>query len=1097
MKYKWLWMFLIFIIINLLFTDPSYAKIIFDSETNKYDVHNHMEILEDPEGNLTIEEIQSSKYKDQFIENKKGIPSYGYKSSVYWLHFDVENKSNNETLIIEFPYAPHDSIIMYEINDTGYSIYEGGDLLPFHERIRSHRHVTFNINIPKYQTKTFYVRIESEGSLQLPVVLWKSEAFSEKSIKEYVFLGIYFGITLAMIVYNLFLYISLRFKSYIWYIVVLISICMTQLSFTGLAYQFLWPDFPWWNNRSIVFSMAISCIAGSLFVNKFLDVRSISKKLSVILTGSILLNILFIVILMIDYPLALYMVSTTFTVYVVIILGITFISWRKGNKYARFLFLGWFVFLICSVIAVLADSSILPVNTFTKYIVMFGSVFEMTFFSLALAERVKTIQNEKELAEKQAIENKEIAIQNLQKADRLKDEFLANTTHELRTPLHGMIGIAESLRDGIAGEPNQLLKQNLSLIIQSGYRLLNLINDILDYSKLKTHEIQLDLKPVRLQDVVNLVIMLNEPLLKNKNVILINKVSSNIPLIYADENRMVQILQNLISKAIRFTEQGSITISAKTDNDQVSVEIADTGIGINEEELKIVFNEFEQGSNAKKLKQSGTGLGLNITKKLVQLHGGTITITSQVGKGTTVIFTLPIYENKDAAIVTTSNYYEKNVVEEEMDIVPFKKHDQAEGNILIADDDPINIQVLVNHLKLKLPNYNLVIANDGEKVLSILKENSNFDLIILDLMMPKKSGYEVCNEIRKKYSLTELPILILTARSNINDMVTAFHVGANDYLIKPYFKEELLARVKTLLTLKIVMKQIIDKTAELNALNLKLVKLNDELEERVNERTKELKKKNEELLLLESSRRHLLGNISHDIGTPLTSIQGYVKAMIDQMIEPTNHYLEIIYEKTFFISRLLEDLHDLSTLEAKKARFYMEKYPIQQFVFEVLKGFETDIITQNLQFEFKSYLNEEELKSYLVIDIGRMLQVLVNIISNAVKYSRENGCICIEVYEYKHFIKQKQQKGQSFHQLNGNKYIVITIRDNGVGIEPDALPYIFNRYYRADMKQYINYKNIGLGLAIAKEIIDYHDGKIWAESERNEGSIFYVALPYI
>lgn len=1098
MSRKWPWILVFFVLLNFIFINPTDAKIIFDSETDKYNVHNNMEILEDTTGNLTIQDVKSMNYSDKFKKNSGGIPSYGYKSSVYWLKFEIENISEIENLILEFPYAPHDSIVVYEMKESGYKVYEGGDLLPFNKRVRPHRHVTFNIEIPKNTAQTYYVKIQSEGSLQLPVVLWKSEAFTEKSINEYLLLGIYIGITLAMIGYNLFLYASLRFKSYVWYILLLIGTSMSQLSFNGILYQFLWPNLPWWNNRSILFFMAFACIAASLFVNKFLEVKNVSKKLSSILNYSVFLNIIFIIILMFNYQLALYIISSSYTIYVLLIITITFISWRKGTKYARNLFFGWFVFLICSLISVLADSGIFPVNAFTKYILTYGAIFEMIFFSMALGERVKVIQEEKEKAEKQALENKEIAIKNLEKADRLKDEFLANTTHELRTPLHGMIGIAESLRDGVAGEPNQILKQNLSLIIQSGFRLLNLINDILDYSKLKTHEIQLDLSPVRIQEAVNIVTKINEPLLKNKDVTIVNKVPSDIPLINADENRVVQILQNLINNAIKYTEKGTITVSAQVEGNGVAVQISDTGIGINEEEIEKVFNEFVQGSNGKN--KGGTGLGLNITKNLVQLHGGEISISSEVGKGTTVTFTLPIYKNENIEPVSATTYVENKIIENKPEIISYQKNVDTVGNILIADDDRVNIQVLVNHLKLKLPNYNLVIANDGEEILTKLNEYDNFDLVILDLMMPKKSGYEVCSEIRKHYSLTELPVLILTARSNIEDMVTAFNVGANDYLIKPYLKEELIARVETLLTLKKVMREIIDKTEQLDSLNKELVKLNDELETRVNERTKELQQKNEHLLLMESSRRHLLGNISHDIGTPLTSIQGYVKAMLDEIIPPTEHYLEIIYDKTVYINRLLGDLHDLSTLEAKTAHLHMENHLIEDFV-DFLKGFETDVITKNLQFEFKNFLENEIFTNKLNIDIDRIRQVLENIISNAIKYSKEKGLICIEVHEYNEFFAQRKVEEimleHPFNANEDNKYIIIAVRDNGVGIDSKYLPYIFNRYYRADSNQYYNYKNMGLGLAIAKEIVDYHNGFIWAESRINEGSTFYVALPYI
>lgn len=1073
------------------------ATVVINEEKEKYNIYENMEILEDKEGRLSIDDVSSSSLSTQFQSNNGGIPSYGYTSSVYWMRFEIDNRFLSEEYILEFPYAPHDSITLYEPNGTdGYDASEGGDLLPFAERDLNHRHVTFELSLPEKESRTYYVKIQSEGSLQLPIILWTGDAFSEKSLIEYLLFGLYYGATLVMVVYNVFLYSSLRLRSYLWYVFLIIAVSMTQLTLNGFAYQFLWPEVPWWNNRSIVFSIALSNLAGAIFVNKFLEVRHYARVWYRILAVLAVFNIGIICVLMMSYPLALNLVTLSTVLFIPVVLTTTILCWKRGNKAARFLFFAWFIFLLTGLISSLSDAGILPLNTFTRNASLMGSLVEMILFSLALADRVKIIQLEKEKAERMALENKEMALDHLKRTDRLKDEFLANTTHELRTPLYGMIGIAESLRDGVAGEPNTVLKYNLSLIIKSGRRLANLINDLLDYSKLKSHEIKLDIRPVRLQDAANLVMTIIEPLTRNKDIQLVNKVPSDLPFTKADENRVQQILHNLIGNAVKFTDSGSVTITADIEKGSCMVKIMDTGIGMSEEDLKSAFNEFEQGGHARTRQQGGTGLGLSITKDLVELHGGEIFLDSELGKGTTVVFTLPIYQEDVKVAPSISPYYEANHVEQVSEGSVSKGNQTVKGKILIADDDPVNIQVLSNHLYLN--GYELVVAEDGEQVLTIISEDSSFDLVILDLMMPKRSGYEVCKHLRADFSLTELPVLILTARSQLKDVVTAFQEGANDYLIKPYLKEELLARVETLLTLKKVMEEVLEKSHQLNSLN-------EKLEERVQKRTEELQISTEKLLNMERSRRHLLSNISHDLGTPMTSIQGYVKAMLDGVIEPCDpSYLGIIYEKTLYIDRLIQDLHDLSRLESGQASFYMKEVSVQQFI-QFLHKFEEDVTSKNISFQLDSQPSLNRTPLILNVDLARIRQVMDNLISNAIKYTKEKGLITIEVIYFEDFYKKCKERQEHLEEIavaiekkvksHHGQSLVIGVHDNGKGIDSEMLPFIFDRFYRADTETYDTYRNAGLGLAISKEIIDYHNGIIWANSLESQGSSFYFTLP--
>ena len=387
----------------------------------------------------------------------------------------------------------------------------------------------------------------------------------------------------------------------------------------------------------------------------------------------------------------------------------------------------------------------------------------------------------------------------LQHLDKLKDEFLANTSHELRTPLNGIIGLAESLIDGATGELPTPTIANLAMIASSGRRLANLVNDILDFSKLKHENLELSIKPVGVREIADLVLILSRPLVGKKNLQLINLIDPDIPLVAADENRLQQIFYNLIGNAIKFTDTGKIEVLASVNHQNVEIAVADTGIGIPSNKLETIFTSFEQGDGSTARKYGGTGLGLAVTKQLVELHGGTISVSSIVGKGSQFTLTLPVSQEqiKNASeeprvqtIATTSELISTSTVRPEAIAA-----ESGDFKILIVDDEPVNLQVLANNLSLA--NYAITQANSGLEALEIIENGWQPDLILLDVMMPRMTGYEVCKKLREKVLPNELPVVMLTAKNQVSDLVEGFSSGANDYLTKPFNKHELLARIKT------------------------------------------------------------------------------------------------------------------------------------------------------------------------------------------------------------------------------------------------------------------------------------------------------------
>ena len=412
----------------------------------------------------------------------------------------------------------------------------------------------------------------------------------------------------------------------------------------------------------------------------------------------------------------------------------------------------------------------------------------------------------------------------LRELDRLKDDFLSNTSHELRTPLNGIIGLTDSMLGGAAGELPDKARDNLMMISLSGRRLSNLINDLLDFSKLKHNNLSLHLKPVELAVMAEVVLALLKPLVGDKKVVLQSRIPNNLPPVEADENRLQQILYNLLGNAVKFTDAGVVEITAHVENEEVVVTVADTGIGIPEDKHDSIFNAFEQADGSATRTYSGTGLGLSITKRLVELHKGKIWLESAPGEGTLMYFTLPISQgtaqtdmpmllqeiSSTFAEREAESQRESSDVAEIEELIAVVESGSAQAanigeadsaklesqlHVLIVDDEPVNLQVLENLLLME--KYLVTKANDGLQALDIMRNGPRFSLILMDVMMPKMSGFEVCRIIRKTWPASELPVIMLTAKNQISDLVAGLESGANDYLTKPFSQTELSARMRT------------------------------------------------------------------------------------------------------------------------------------------------------------------------------------------------------------------------------------------------------------------------------------------------------------
>lgn len=489
-------------------------------------------------------------------------------------------------------------------------------------------------------------------------------------------------------------------------------------------------------------------------------------------------------------------------IYLLLILVIAFnlirAIWKKNygrlNKNATiYLSGGIFLIILQFISTLLYISSIINNNLI--------SIFTLLFFLIGIAAMFAE-QYSRAYSELEIMSNRLIEL------DRAKDEFLINTSHEFKTPLHGIINIAQVIRDQNENIPNQ--NENLSYIISLATRLSTLVNDIIDYQSLQNQSLTFHNKNFDINGTVQATLDVLKYLRKSDEIQLINDIPIGEYFLFIDENRFKQILVNLVGNALKFTEQGTVKITADSRDGFVYITIADTGLGMDDENKNSLFIDGPIKSTASFTDSHSSGLGLKISKLLATQMGGDLyLLSSQENIGTAFEIVLPeakAIEQKERLDTKktneTSKLFQKRKLQPSFDLQKSNTNHVPKHRIkiLLVDDEASNIKVLQELLADE--KYETLVAYNGSNALKVLQEHRDISLVLLDVMMPGISGYEVCKQIRKEYPIYQLPILLLTVRYSSVDISTGLEAGANDYLVKPFDAKELMARVDTLLELK-------------------------------------------------------------------------------------------------------------------------------------------------------------------------------------------------------------------------------------------------------------------------------------------------------
>lgn len=749
---------------------------------NRYFSH-----LEDKGASLTIDDLLQSSYQDLFTPGTDQILNQGYTPSAIWLHArfnypnlsgSVEGGSEFITRYFSLDYSLLDSVEFYVIeSDRVVQKWQTGDSYAFDTRPMDYSRFLFPVEFKQGDVKDIYIRVQSTSSMRLPLSIWEPTQFHDTQRPKLLLDGLYFGILLLMFLYNLCLFATVRDISYFYYIAYILSIVVFQLAMTGYGFEYLWPDTPEVNEFLIPLSICAVSVFVLAFGQRILDLKHKAP----------LLYYFFSIIIILELAGALASLILPYAVVIqsVIVFAVLVAAFKlyasiqqaiKGIYTAKLFLFAWFT-LLCGAISLAATSmGWLPASFLTTNAFMIGSAVEVIVLSFTLAERLNQFNKDKALAESHARESLQSMNQSLRETNRIKDEFLTTISHELRTPMNGVLGCLQHMQQGASKDH---WDQYLNHADRSARHMMLLVDSLLAYTEVQSGKLQLQNEPFRILELIDRSRLLFADICEKKGISLHLHTDEQLPnTVFGDSYRISQIFNNLIDNAIKFTHSGEITIEldalamdTQSQSMKLRFSVTDTGIGIDADKQAQIFETFRQIDNATSRGYGGLGIGLSVVKSLVDKMDGFIELESRQGNGSRFTVNVPCrYQNNDLT----------HRIEEKARMVP-KLLNRL--RVLVVEDNPVN-QLVVKGL-LSKHGHEVVTANNGEQALELLQEAA-VDVVLMDCQMPIMDGFEATRKIRNMEApLSRLPIIAVTANAMSDDRHQCIVAGMNDYLCKP------------------------------------------------------------------------------------------------------------------------------------------------------------------------------------------------------------------------------------------------------------------------------------------------------------------------
>ena len=750
----------------------------FDEATQSLPLGRVMQVFEDIGGQATLADIRARD--ELFKPHNKDTLNAGYSHSAFWLKVDLSyqplNPQIHRTWLLELAYPPMDNIDLYLADASGnYRLAERtGDALPFDSRQIKENNYLFELNFSPGQSQTVYLRVASQGSVQAPLTLWSAQAYLEEQPVRIYILGLIYGVLLGMLVYNLFIYLSVRDTSYLYYIFYIASFGLYQLSVNGAAVQYFWPNNPWWANASTPFLIGSAAFFGCQFARTFLHTATHSRWLDRALMLLMAVGVLVMVLaLTTSYAVSLRLATGLALAFIVTIFTSGVVAWVRGLRVARYFVIAWSAFLLGGLVNTLMVLGYLPNVFLTMYASQIGSAIEVGLLSLALADRINAMRDLQartlqESGQKLAAMNQQLAHTN-----QLKDEFLATVTHELRTPMNGVIGSLELIKTLDMGPELELYTQTAE---GSAREMMHMVNGILALTELQAGRLGMRAQSFALSELVQSLSDQYGPTARNKGLQFSYEIARNLPDQWVgDVDKIRQCLECLLDNAIKFTRVGGVIlrVTGKTAGPgrwALALNVIDSGIGFVHIEEAELYQNFFQVDGSMTRSYGGLGIGLAICRRLVELLGGRLTHHSQPGQGSQFQLLLELES-------------------------PLESTQQAEGLsrtpnecvvLLVEDSSPG--QVVLRGMLLKL-GYRVLSVDSGGEAIDVLRRE-RVDAVVLGCPLNLVSGTSMGGQLLTLAACAKLPVLALFESETEARQALQQVDGITDYLIKPVRYED-------------------------------------------------------------------------------------------------------------------------------------------------------------------------------------------------------------------------------------------------------------------------------------------------------------------
>ncbi|MXR32099.1 hybrid sensor histidine kinase/response regulator [Pseudomonas sp. PICF6] len=766
-------------LLMLLLCLPALASALeFDEFTQSLPLGHALQVFEDTHGTATIDDVLAEAAAGHFKPHDKATLNAGYSRSAFWLKIDLHYRPGNpdaqRTWLLELAYPPLDHLDLYLPDSAGAYrlVRQTGDALPFASREIRQNNYLFSLDFKPEQRQAVYLRLQSQGSIQAPLTLWSSTAYLEQQPVRLYVLGTIYGVLLGMLVYNLFIYLSVRDTSYLYYIVYIASFGLYQLSVNGAAVEYFWPDNPWWANAATPFFIGCAGLFGSQFARSFLQTAQHSRWLDRLLLALIVYSAVVVGLsLMTSYALALRLATALALVFTVVIFAAGLFAWWRGLRVARYFIIAWSAFLLGGVVNTMMVLGYLPNVFLTMYASQIGSAIEVALLSLALADRINAMREQQAQTLFDAGQKLEVLNQQLAHGNKLKDEFLATLTHELRTPMNGVIGSLE-LMDTV--EMNEELTQYQQTAAGSARDMMRMVNGILTLTELQAGKLKAYPAPFSLRAMVDaLQVQFGANAAVKSLDFKVDVAPGLTDRLIGDSGKLAQCLECLLDNAVKFTRTGGLALRISgrpsgLDRLVLSFAVIDTGIGFTDLGEASLYQRFFQLDGSMTREYGGLGVGLAICRQLVELLGGRLTHTSEPGRGSRFQLDVEVEMAVPVEAPTPFSFSPRESARLPQDCT-----------VLLADDNSIDLLVMRGML-LKL-GYRVRTADSGRAALDMLQGES-VDAVLLDCQSPPLDGVSVCCQIRTLAGCEDLPVFVVSPNPNHERCTSG---ALTDYLSKP------------------------------------------------------------------------------------------------------------------------------------------------------------------------------------------------------------------------------------------------------------------------------------------------------------------------